>query len=74
MQAESEVVRLQRELDEIRLRMHQLLERRLLAPFSSQEQDEYDRLGDRERHALRALGRPPTQPEDGGDGQGSRPS
>jgi hypothetical protein len=74
MQAESEVVRLQRELDEIRLRMHQLLERRLLAPFSSQEQDEYDRLGDRERTALRALGRRPSQPEDSEDGQGSQPS
>jgi hypothetical protein len=74
MQVESEVVRLQRELDEIRLRMHQLLERRLLAPFSSQEQDEYDRLGERERNALRTLGRRPTQPEDGEDGQVSRPS
>jgi hypothetical protein len=74
MQAESDVVRLQRELDEIRLRMHQLLERRLLAPFSSAEQDEYDRLGERERHALRALGRGPTPPEDGEDGRGGQPS
>jgi len=72
MHAESEVVRLQRELEEIRLRMHQLLERRLLALFSSQEQDEYDRLGERERSALRELGRRPTNPEDSEDGQGGQ--
>ena len=74
MHAESEVVRLQRELEEIRLRMHQLLERRLLAPFSSQEQDEYDRLGERERSALRELGSRPTHPEDSEDGQSGQPS
>jgi hypothetical protein len=72
VEAETDSDRVRRELEEIRLRMHQLLERRLLAPFSSTEQDEYDSLGERERSALRALGRNPKPAGSDPDEQGTQ--
>jgi hypothetical protein len=61
MEAETGGDEVEDELAEVRRLLDALVERRLTHPFSTQEQQEFDRLAERERVALRSLaGRPPS--------------
>jgi len=53
------------ELAEVRRLLDALVERRLTHPFSAQEQQEFDRLAERERVALRTLAARPPPSETG---------
>ena len=72
MEAESGGDGVQSGLAEVRRLLDALVHRRLIQPFSASEQDEFDRLVERERKALDLLARRRTPPGKTPTGRGDQ--